>query len=95
MNRLTFGDGPSPFVAIKTLLKTAFDFGNGRERAVSAIKNNFYVDDYLDSFDTAEEAIEFGNQVKTILKDGDQHHQVDIKLTNRSFCLRFRKLVRV
>ena len=71
VNHLTFGDGPSPFIAIKTLLKTASDFGDRRERAVSAIKNHFYVDDYLDSFDTAEEAIEVGNQGRATLKDGD------------------------
>ena len=71
MNRLTFGDGASPFVAIITLHKTAEDYGEDRARAITAIKENFYMDDYLDSFDTTEEAIQVGKEIKNILSKGD------------------------
>ena len=64
MNRLTFGDAASPFVAMATLHRTAEDYGGGQERACRAIKKNFYIDDYLDSFDSADEAIRVGRCVK-------------------------------
>ena len=71
MNRLTFGDGASPFVAINTLHKTAEDYGEDKARAITAIKENFYMDDYLDSFDTTEEAIQVGKEIQNILSKGD------------------------
>ena len=73
MHRLTFGDGPSPFIAISTMHRTAEDHGNEREKAIKAIKEKNYVDDYLNSFDNEEEAIEISKQVKEILKMGDFH----------------------
>ena len=71
MNRLTFGDGASPFVAMSTLHRTADDYGGKQDRAKKAIKENFYMDDYLDSFDVPEEAIRVGGCVKEILRKGD------------------------
>ena len=71
MNKLTFGDAASPFIAMATLHKTAEDYGGGQERACRAIKKNFYMDDYLDSFDPADEAIRVGRCVKDILRKGD------------------------
>ena len=64
MKRQTFGDSASPFVAMATLHRTAEDYGGGRERACRAIKKNFYMDKYLDSFDSADEAIRVGRCVK-------------------------------
>ena len=64
MNRLTFGDAASPFIAMATLHRTAEDYGGGQERACRAIKKNFYMDKYLDSFDSADEAIRVGRCVK-------------------------------
>ena len=71
MNRLTFGDGASPFVAMSTLHRTADDYGGKQDRAKKAIKENFYMDDYLDSFDVPEEAIRVGGCVREILRKGD------------------------
>ena len=70
MDRLTFGDGASPFVAMATLHRTAQDYGGTDQRAISAIRENFYMDDYLDSFDSPEEAIRMGGSVKRILRRG-------------------------
>ncbi|XP_055633239.1 uncharacterized protein LOC129773625 [Toxorhynchites rutilus septentrionalis] len=51
--------------------KNAREFIDLYPRAVHAILTNHYVDDYLDSFQSAEEAIEVSNQVKMIhLKAG-------------------------
>ena len=52
MNRLSFGDAASPFVAMSTLHRTADDYGKGHKRACRAIRDNFYMDDLLDSFDS-------------------------------------------
>ena len=70
MNRLTFGDAASPFIAMATLHRTAEDYGGGQERACRAIKKNFYMDNYLDSFDSADEAIRVG-RCEDILGKGD------------------------
>ena len=73
MDRLTFGDCCSPFIAIYVTRKTAEDHGQGRPDAVQAIHNNLYMDDYLDSAKTEEEAIKKALAVKDILQKGDFH----------------------
>ena len=40
---------------------------------MKAINENLYVDDYLDSTETKEQAIKKGRQVKEILAKGDLH----------------------
>lgn len=71
MNRLIFGASCSPFVAIQTLHRIADDAGPGRDDAVSAIKENFYVDDYLDSSARLDVAVKRATQVREILAAGD------------------------
>ena len=73
IDRLTFGDASSPFIANLTLRRTADDHGKGHQRVVEAIYENFYVDDYLDSTDTPGQAIDLGRQVKAILERGGFH----------------------
>lgn len=73
MDRVTFGDTCSPFIAISTIMRTAHEFGQGREEAVRAIQNNLYIDDYLDSARTTSEAIARARDVQDILGKGDVH----------------------
>ena len=73
MDRLTFGDTCSPFEAIYVTQQVAKDFGNGREDSVTAIKENLYVDGYLDSAETDEQATMRGREVSDILAEGDFH----------------------
>uniref|UniRef100_A0A5S6Q5Z7 Uncharacterized protein n=1 Tax=Trichuris muris TaxID=70415 RepID=A0A5S6Q5Z7_TRIMR len=73
MDRVTFGDTCSPFIAICTIMRTAHEFGQGREEAVRAIQNNLYMDDYLDSARTTLEAIARARDVQDILRKGDFH----------------------
>lgn len=73
MDRLTFGDTCSPLEAIYVTQKTAQDFGNEREEAVRAINANLYVDDYLDSAESDEQAISRGREVCDILAEDDFH----------------------
>ena len=39
-------------------------------RAKEAITENFYMDDYLNSFNTQSEAMEISQQVMAVLKEG-------------------------
>ena len=59
MDRLSFGDKCSPFVAISVVHRVADDYGQDRSltEAANAIRENFYVDDYLDSSDTTDGAV--------------------------------------
>ena len=66
MDRLTF-------VAVHTTRKVAEDYGEGREEAAEAIRTRPYMDDYLDSADTVEEATKKAKDVDSILKKGDFH----------------------
>ncbi|XP_062716224.1 uncharacterized protein LOC134291885 [Aedes albopictus] len=66
MDVAIFGAACSPSSAqyIKNL--NAKDYEAEYPRAVEAIVDRHYVDDYLDSFGTIEEAVQIGRQVKTI-----------------------------
>ena len=73
MNRLTFGDCCSPFVAVYTIRKVTEDYGKGKEEASEAIHARLYTDDYLDSADTIEQAVKKAEEVDSILKNVDFH----------------------
>ena len=73
MDRLTFGDTCSPYVAIETVRRVATDHGQGEPEAVDAILKKLYMDDYLDSTPTVEEAITRAKTVQRILAEGDFH----------------------
>ena len=67
MDRLTFCDHCSPFIAIKTLNRVAKDHASNNEMIIGTIRENFYVDDYLDSATDKEEMIRKPKDVKTVL----------------------------
>ena len=73
MNRLSFGDCCSPFIAVYATRRTAEEFGKEKPEAVYAIQKKLYMDDYLDSGRNAEEAINRAREVQTILGKGDFH----------------------
>ncbi|XP_053960415.1 uncharacterized protein LOC128864687 [Anastrepha ludens] len=71
MRVMTFGAACSPCAAnyVKTI--NALEYGNkvkGATRAVKSILDYHYVDDYVDSFDTEEEAADITKQVRAIHK---------------------------
>ena len=72
MNRLSFGDCCSPFIAVYAT-RTAGEFGKGKPEAVYAIQKKLYMDYYLDSGRNAEEAINRAREVQAILGKGDFH----------------------
>ncbi|XP_055922260.1 uncharacterized protein LOC129953275 [Eupeodes corollae] len=66
MSALTFGMNCAPCIAHYIRNKNADQFQQLHPRAVEAIKNYHYVDDFIDSVDTEEEALCLANDVKTI-----------------------------
>ena len=59
-----FGKRDSPTVASYALKRSGWDeASNFNSKVIDAIENNFYMDDYLDSFDTSDEAIETANNL--------------------------------
>ncbi|XP_032782640.2 uncharacterized protein LOC116920627 [Daphnia magna] len=73
MTRVTFGVSCSPFVAIRTMWRVADDAGPEMKAASEAVRNNLYVDDYLGSARSQEEAISVTKAVTTVLANGDFH----------------------
>ena len=74
-NRLKFGATCSPSCAIYILHRCAEDNKLSNPEAYSAIRNNFYIDDYLQSFNTTENAAITKTEVKDTL------HRSGFKLT--------------
>ncbi|XP_062557907.1 uncharacterized protein LOC134222769 [Armigeres subalbatus] len=70
MDVATFGSTCSPVSAQFVKNLNAEQFSAVYPRATKAITKNHYVDDYLDSFETAKEAIEVVKQVKLVHSKG-------------------------
>jgi hypothetical protein len=65
-----FGAVSSPTSCIYALRKTGEDFGSRYPLVADRILHNIYVDNYLDSTETEEEAIEIMKNVSSLLKCG-------------------------
>ena len=70
MQRVTFGVTSSPYMAIKTLMQTATDFGQSFPQAQRHIRESFYVDDFFGGADTTTEASLLRKQITDILSQG-------------------------
>ena len=70
MTRVTFGVSASPYLAVKTLQQTAADHGEEYPRATYHIKHSFYVDDFLGGANTAQEAVDLYQDLRSILSKG-------------------------
>lgn len=67
---VTFGAKCSPSIAQYVKNQNAERYQLTNPRAVKAIVDNHYVDDWLDSVDAQEEAVQLANDVKAIHKEG-------------------------
>ncbi|XP_057380669.1 uncharacterized protein LOC130703066 [Daphnia carinata] len=74
MDRLPFGASYSPFVAIHTIQRIAEDAGVEEKMAV-AVRERMYVDDYLSSAPTVQEAVQEASAVRKMLADADLNLQ--------------------
>ena len=70
MQRVTFGVTSSPYIAIKTLMQTATDFGQSFPQAQKHIRESFYVDDFFGGADSVKEASMLRQQINEILSHG-------------------------
>ncbi|XP_062547153.1 uncharacterized protein LOC134212888 [Armigeres subalbatus] len=70
MDVATFGATCSPCSAQYIKNRNAKDFASQFPRAASAIVNAHYVDDYLDSVDTVDEAVQLVQEVKYVHAQG-------------------------
>ncbi|XP_055633605.1 uncharacterized protein LOC129773952 [Toxorhynchites rutilus septentrionalis] len=70
MDVLTFGASSSPASAQFVKNRNAEEFAGKFPRAASAIRSRHYVDDYLDSFETNEEAKKVSSEVKWVHAQG-------------------------
>ncbi|XP_045034629.1 uncharacterized protein LOC116930576 [Daphnia magna] len=74
MDRLPFGASCSPFVAIHTIQRMAEDAGV-EEKVAVAVRERMYVDDYLSSTPTIQEAVQEASAVRNMLVDADLNLQ--------------------
>ena len=68
--RLIFGANCSPFCAIFVLRLCAQDLASQFPDVLQAVLNNFYMDDFIQSFSTAAAARQLTNDLRTVLQRG-------------------------
>ncbi len=68
MKRLTFGVRPSPFIATSVIRHHATNHESQFPKATKAVKQQFYVDDFLSGASTVEEAAELREEMCDLLK---------------------------
>lgn len=69
LQTVTFGTSPAPFLAIRCLHYIADLVKENHPNLEKSIKQCFYVDDYFESFDTLEEAIERKKELTDTFQD--------------------------
>jgi Pao retrotransposon peptidase. len=70
MTGVVFGDSCSPCIAINVLHQTVEDAGC-EEEIQGKVQKQFYMDDYLDSFQTTEEALITAKKIQDVLAKGN------------------------
>ncbi|XP_065356286.1 uncharacterized protein LOC135950683 [Calliphora vicina] len=80
---MIFGAACSPCSAIHVMKTNAKEHNDCNPRAIEAILEHHYMDDFVDSFDSIEEAIEISKQVREIHKNGGFELRGFISNSNR------------
>ncbi|XP_060854980.1 uncharacterized protein LOC132932621 [Metopolophium dirhodum] len=70
LNTVTYGTVSASFLATACLCKLAEDEYSNFPEACAAIKNDFYMDDYLGGANTKEMAVQLRNDLRTVLQSG-------------------------
>lgn len=70
MKGVVFGDSSSPCLAINTLLRTVRDVPCS-EHVRESVRSQFYVNDYLDSYEDEETAARICMEIRETLKNGN------------------------
>jgi hypothetical protein len=67
INTIMFGVAPAPWLATRTLVQIAEDYGDCFPEVAKVIKNSFYVDDGMFGCDSIEEGIKLRDQLRHVL----------------------------
>ncbi|XP_058816948.1 uncharacterized protein LOC131680246 [Topomyia yanbarensis] len=67
LQTVTYGFASAPFLATRTLLQVAQDEGDKYPASVDAVKQDFYVDDFLSGADDVQSAIRLRQEVSAML----------------------------
>lgn len=67
---VTYGMKSASYNAVKAMIQCGLDHAPVYPRAAKAIRDSFYMDDFLACYDTVDEAIEMRQEIDTVLKDG-------------------------
>lgn len=70
LNTVTYGTSAAPFLAVRSLHYLADEYMENFELGARAIKNSFYVDDFLCGAESVEDLAQLKYQVTEILKKG-------------------------
>lgn len=70
MSRVTFGLGPSSYLATRCLQQLAFEEGDRYPRAKAALVQDFYVDDFIGGADSEQEALLLRQELEQLLPKG-------------------------
>ncbi|XP_055590912.1 uncharacterized protein LOC129742994 [Uranotaenia lowii] len=70
LQTVTYGLTPSSFLATRTLHQLALDEGENYPLGSTALKNDFYMDDYIGGAQTLEDAIETRCQLDNLMAKG-------------------------
>ncbi|XP_058828022.1 uncharacterized protein LOC131687940 [Topomyia yanbarensis] len=67
---VTYGLGPSSYLATKTLIKLAEDEGQHYPKAAPLVSKGYYIDDFIGGDDTVEGAIELRKEMNELMAGG-------------------------
>lgn len=70
MTTVTYGLAPSSFLATQTLHQLAEDEGASFPRAASALKEDFYMNDFIRGEDSIDTAIQLRREMDELLRRG-------------------------
>ncbi|XP_055617896.1 uncharacterized protein LOC129763133 [Toxorhynchites rutilus septentrionalis] len=70
LQTVTYGLAPSSFLATRTLVQLATDEGKSYPLGGPALRNNFYMDDFIGGAETIEKAIQLRKELTELLAKG-------------------------
>jgi len=85
LNTVTYGTVSASFLATACLYKLAEDEYSNFPEVCTAIKHDFYMDDYLGGANTKEMAIQLRNDLRTVLQQVVLTYENGL-LTIRDYC---------
>ncbi|XP_048579693.1 uncharacterized protein LOC5508489 [Nematostella vectensis] len=70
MERVNMGDSPAPAISTEAIYKTADLFREDSQEAAELLEKSSYVDDFIDSFPSKEDAVKTASEAEAMLAKG-------------------------